>query len=362
MSLIPIPRLLLTAVLSAAAGPIVRSQDANSSSVASADSWPDLLRSTLAASSATIGGTIAMARTSVAGSPSAGIAADYLARAAALSAFCSSHASDPRAPEGRRLEAEMLLYAEYYGDTSSAGRCAALVRLVRADPTVAAEARFSLAAMADYQPSRFQAYSSDDLRAADQEKIARALLSEFPNVAASYEGLWRVANDSPDNSAVRIAGDLIQMDAAPAAVKAAAQLLLSRHALVGQSLSSILKKTLAVGAASPVTLGKAIVLYSWRSANYGTLQMAAAVAAQVPIGVTVIGVNLDTDAAVGRKTAAAQSLPGVQLYDSAGLDSKTAQALLLRDDIMVIVADGTGTITSVSGRLNLAAKIEGARK
>lgn len=255
----------------------------------------------------------------------------------------------------------MLVYAGYFGDDSAAKRRDDLVAQVRADKTLPVNDRFSLASLADNRLLRFQKFDSPQARLDLLEKTARALIAEFPSSAQAYEALLCFAKDCAEAQAGQIASDLLKMPASPA-VKADAQNLLDRQALIGRSLKTLLTVALAPKDQPALAKNGITLLYAWSTGNEGSLAIAAEVAAKAPAGSAILGVNLDRDTAAAGKVAAARGLPGLQLYDVAGPNSPLARGLKLPGDNVVFITNRQGTIVSVSARPDLAAKIAAAAK
>ncbi len=292
-----------------------------------------------------------------AGSP---IAAAYLQRADEIDGFCAQNPGFPQLGEARRLEALMLVNARYNGLDSIAGRCDALVQSVRQDTTLSQESRFQLASLADLRAARVGGSASmNDLLAA-VENTARALIQEFPNAPSAYESLLRIADDNVDAACTRIAQDLLKMPA-PQNVGDGARRLLDRYALVGQPLAPLLGTALASGTQPGFRKNHMAVLYTWSTVSEG-LTLGQQIAAAAPQDATIVGLNLNTDVASARKVAGDNNLPGIQIYGSAGLDPSLAGQRQLIGHDFVIVAARNGVITSVSARVDLAAKILAANQ
>jgi hypothetical protein len=288
----------------------------------------------------------------IASEPSAG---DYVAQADAADALIAADPSDARVGEARRFEAEMLVRARYLGDESHAARCAALVAKVRADRTLPAARRYDLALLADLRGMEFQTFGSETERLEKLEQVARALVVEFPDAAEPAEGLLSLAKSLPEEQAAGAARYLLGLSQSPNAVKEDARALLSRHALIGDRLSSHLGRGRS-GAESQIPAdGRRVVLYPWSRGRGGSLIIAAEIAAKAPADATLIGVNLDADEPAARTYAAEHHLPGTQIY--VGEESPLADEFGLRVDNTVIITDSRGRIAFVSAGPDLAAKL-----
>jgi hypothetical protein len=283
-------------------------------------------------------------------------AAGYIQRADELVDFYTKNPTHVGVQEARRLEALMLLYARFNGDNSTNSRCDAAVEEVRRDMSLPTEERYAIALLRDYQGAALQAFDSEEHRRAEFESILRALLQEFPNIPGPYKALLNLAQDCAEGQGTRIASDLLKMNA-PQDVKVAAQTLVERNALVGQPLAKLLSATLAADKIPAISQNHITILYAWASWNECALITARQIADKAPTGATIIGVNFDQDSSTARKVAKDCALPGVQLYDAAGLDGKLARKLKLMGESVVMVTSRNGLISTVSGRIDLAAKI-----
>jgi hypothetical protein len=291
----------------------------------------------------------------------ASIAANYVQRADEINGFQTQNPDSPHASEARRLEALMLVYARYNGMDSVKDRCDARVLEVRRDKTLPEEARFQLASLADLRAERLSGASTQADLLAAFEKTTRSLILEFPHATSAYESLLHVADDAVDDAvATRIAADLLKMPA-PQSVRDRAQRLLDRYALVGQPLTPLLGTALAASLPAGIPKGHMTVIYTWSAASEGVF-LGHQIATVAPSDATIIGINVDTGGANARKAAQDNHLPGIQIVGSVGLIPRFADQLHLIGHDFVIVADRMGTITSVSGRVGLAAKISAANK
>ncbi len=283
----------------------------------------------------------------------------FLQRADDLKAYYTQNPSSTHGSEAHRLEALSLLYAQFDGLSSVGARCDALVKQVRADPSLPAADRFVVASQADLFAAERQIFATENARLLVIERTLRNLVQEFPDLPAAAEGLLRLAEDSDDVMAVRIAGDLLKMDIPPQ-VKDRAQLLLDRYALIGQSLQSLLGTAPAI-AHLPARAGSgATVLYVWSTTSNGVYNGKQIAAAAVS-NATIIGLNADVDESSARALAGTAGLPGLQIYSPTGLDSKLAQQLQPSGHDLLLIADRKGIIRSVSSH-DFAAKISAANQ
>jgi len=288
-------------------------------------------------------------------------APQQVSKADELRDFRQRNANDARNHEARRLEALLLLRANLLGDTSIAARCDDLVGQVRSDASLAPAARYAVVVMADMREPATGKFKTEQARLDRFEEIIRGHIRDFPTLPDPYEALVHLADDSPDASLARLADDLVNMPGVPAEFKAAAKALQARHALQGQNLSALLASAMPTVERPALPKNKVVILYAWASWNPGGSISGTEIATGAPADATIIGVNFDTDVAAAKKLAKEQKLPGVQLYDPAGLAGKLPQALCLTGKAVVYVTDREGNIRTVAARRNLGEELQLAK-
>lgn len=288
------------------------------------------------------------------------VATHYRRIADEAKAFADRHPADPRAAEARCLEALSLLQAAMSGDDSGQARAMALIDEVRKDVRVPKKERARAAALSDIVRLRPQ-IGNWKLFVAGHEASARNLIAEFPDEAVGFEALLRVAENHPEDAqAAALAREIVAMPA-PAGVKTAAEELVSRHALVGQSLLAIAVATLGNDHALTGMKGRPIVLYTWSAERPGSVTRAKQLATFVPRETWLVGVNLDRDTEQARVLATKEGLPGEQIYDARGSDGPLATALKLRKPGQIYVTDSRGEIREVAAQQgNISAKLSPA--
>jgi hypothetical protein len=312
------------------------------------------------------------------------ISAGFVAQADQFKAFYVKNPTHERAGEARRQEAKALINAARAGDTSQSDRVAQLVEVVRKDATLPASARCEVVAMRQYQQVNLGYLKSDAERFAAIERIERSLIAEFPEAPNGYEALLQVARSSDDVKGNALAGELTGMTGAPAYVNTAAAKLLERYALDGMALEKLLPEAAtpssstegksdssgkvcvavppassgAAGPASAVSGGETII-YAWSSTNQGSLAFARQLQKTPPAGDRLIGVDLDSDASVGKAASQAQGLAEPQIYDSTG---ELAARLKFDSAPLAYIAGADGKIRTVSGVRELTQLWVAARK
>lgn len=269
--------------------------------------------------------------------------------------FYTKNPKHIRVREARAQEALALLRAWSAGDTSQDKRREQLIFGVRRDTAIPLALRARVAAWSDHLTVAKQPSLSQNDRFLAYEKAIRGLMREFPTLPDGYEALGRLARDASDERAVSIARELVRKPV-PAAVKADAQRLLNRYALIGRPLADVVKPVLGSTNAFTGPAGHGTIIYTWSTWSRPSIELAKRIVAGAPPGTKTIGINLDADTPVAKGMAANEKLSGDQFY-LAGPDDELARQLELSTPALVYVADSKGRIRSVSGQHNLNAAI-----
>jgi hypothetical protein len=149
---------------------------------------------------------------------------------------------------------------------------------------------------------------------------------------------------------------------APPIVKAGAKSLLDRCELVGQSLPALALPVFGSSHSLAQAPGRPMLLYTW-SASYGaSIRLAAFVAEKLGDERLLVGICLDRDVAAAKSRAAAEKLPGDQLYDSSGAQSLFARRALLSEPGLMYLVDAAGVITSVLAHNSVEALVTPPRQ
>lgn len=279
---------------------------------------------------------------------------DLLHEADRLQEFHTRYPAHPQAKNARGLEALALLEAWLAGDTSQNTRRERLVREIKADRSVSKELRAEVFALADHGAivTRRDLTRGEKLRA--HEQATRSLVNEFPELPVGYESLLGIARDSAEPRGSALAREVAGMPGAPEQVKREAQTVLKRGGLLGQSLPA-LAGPVAGGNHPLAAVGtQPVFAYAWASASPMSMLRAKALAARAPAGTRFVGVCLDRgDTAAARARAAAEQLPGEQIFDPAGPLGLLAQRLAFTEPGLIYAADAQGTIRSVTAHQHL---------
>ena len=270
--------------------------------------------------------------------------------------FTRDHPAHPQAAEARRWKAKSDLTAALLGAEAPTATEAALATEVRRDARLPVAARYEVAFLAEMAGETARHLKDRAAALAAREQSARTLIAEFPGQPGGYGLLLQVAGRGTGASAATAARDLLA-SAAPSDIKAAAQDLLDRQALVGQTLATATAGVLGAAQVFEPARDKPLILYTWSPGNPGSIGLAKELARLAPAGAVIIGLNLGRDVPAAQAVAA--QLPGVQLYDSRGFDSPLVRPLRLTTAPLVILVDRSGVIRSTDAQNDLAAQLAG---
>lgn len=265
--------------------------------------------------------------------------------------FAANHPTHKRASDSQCLEAMMLERGWQAGDESQKARRTAAVEKETHDKSVTPELRAELIALVDgVTILKTPNLSRDQVMSAHADS-ARGIIKEFPTLPVGCYALASVAHDSTEAQATAIAHEILALPQAPWAAKLSAQTILDRVALVGKPLRVVIAPIPGATAAFASAVDHATVIYTWTADDFVAIARAKTLAKKAPAGTAFVGICLDAkiDAA---KAAAANALPGTQLYDPLGRKAAIAQALKLTDSGMIYVADSAGVVRTVTGHNN----------
>lgn len=282
--------------------------------------------------------------------------AEMLASAEAFKEFYTTYPDHASAAEAKRREALVLIQAWRSGDETQQARRKAAVSNVRKDPDIPAARRSEVAALADNIVVEKRAGLSLEARLEAYERVARGLVSEFPDLPDAYEALVHIAKDSSDAKASAIASHLLAWADAPAWVKQEAKALADRYALIGTSVFDLTKAIIARDNPFEPLKGRPIAIYTWATTHPPSLSNAKELTSKLTRDFRIVGICLDQrDLAPAKRIAQEEALPGEQIYDWLGRRGEVAEALGAVDPGLVYLADDKGIVRSVSAQRNLAA-------
>ncbi len=264
--------------------------------------------------------------------------------------FRLKHPQHPKAKEAKCEEAVALLQAGFRGDAAQEVQRGQLVAEIRADKSISAAQRSRVTAYAE----NLKIMRRKEMPAADRlneyERVARALVAEFPEVAEGYESLFGIACSRSDEAGLKVAKEL-QGTAAPEAVKHQARLLIERHSLIGKPVAALTAALpeLRARLEQEREKGRAIILYTWSMRNPSSLALAKRLGGEASRQAAHIGLNLDNDVVAAKACATEASVQGEQYYEA----QPVAGVLTMQAPGLVFVIDKKGVITSVSAHRNL---------
>lgn len=266
--------------------------------------------------------------------------------------FYTTHSSDALAAEARRLEVLALIGALEEGDGASSGRLEQAVASLRSDRQVPAPIRAQGVAAFEFT-RELREVRGLEARMDTTGRVARALIREFPGEAPGYEALWAVAKASPQQESAKLAQELLASDAPPP-LKAAAQTLLARYALIGRPLASVLDGDSGLKALANLPTGTPLIVYSWASWGPGSLDFGRMIQAR---RFAALGVCLDQDIAEAGRLAHSLGLGGEHLFDERGLQGPAAARLNFSTAGQIYLVDEAGVIRDVRGGEDFETKL-----
>lgn len=266
--------------------------------------------------------------------------------------FYTTYSGDALASEARRLEVLALIGAREEGDASSSGRLEQAVAALRSDRQVPTPIRAQGVAAFEFT-RELRAVRGLVARMDTTERVARGLIREFPGEAPGYEALWAVAKARPQQESAKLAQELLASDAPPP-LKAAAQTLLDRYALIGRPLASVLDGDSGLKALANLPAGTPLIVYSWASWGPGSLDFGRMIQAR---RFAALGVCLDQDIAEAGRMAHSLGLGGEHVYDESGLQGPAATRLKFSTAGQIYLVDEAGVIRDVRGGEDFETKL-----
>jgi hypothetical protein len=183
------------------------------------------------------------------------------------------------------------------------------------------------------------------------------MAAAYPGQVEPYYSLMALAEDQPDPTlGAKLAMDLLAMPA-PAEIKARAQDLLDREAMVGLPLTFLFQDSTGNSLSSDQNRGKVVVIYAWTGRAQGSATWVGRLLKQGGDQVVYLGLNFDEDRE-NAETLMKIIAPGsVQVYDPAGLAGAKARQLRLTRVPAVYLIDQTGVLRDVRAIENSPAKL-----
>lgn len=270
-----------------------------------------------------------------------------LGAAAKMNQFYIQNPQSVGVSEARADEILLLIRAAELGDTSQRSRLTTLADGLHKDTSVPGHLRFVVASRLNELGIRRTSGLGRAGILAAYEQSAREMIAQFPKEPGPYRALVAIAESQPNSHGIGLAEEVLHSPAPPAE-RQLAEYYLQRVGMLGRALP--------LGfAGSPASFkGKAVILYAWTSANSGPL---AKLLKQAPAGTTLVGVNLDSDSVAARTVAANAKLPGILVYDPAGLQGAIARELWLSHVPAIYLIDSSGILRDVHGLRDFKAKV-----
>lgn len=260
----------------------------------------------------------------------------------------AGQAANPGDARLRMAGAKYRLLAALLGDTPLAEADLAAAKAVRTDRSLPARERLELAALEDQNRRKGRRFTSPEEYWREREASARALLAEFPELPDAHTHLLAVAQGAPAAASLRLAQE-IAVSNAPAEVRARARELIVRASIDGRNLHEVLGAVPGTAAILGKVTGRPVILYAWAPQDAPSIARARQLAAALPAGAVAFGVNLGPDVGGALAMAAAQGLPGEQLYGGRGFDSPLVRELALTLPGMVYAANAEGVLRNFTG-------------
>ncbi|MFT3867140.1 MAG: hypothetical protein QM715_01460 [Nibricoccus sp.] len=278
-----------------------------------------------------------------------------LVKADRARSFYLTHKKHCQAVEARKLEALLLLDAVAEGQKSSDLRMQAAVKEFRGDVSIPSSQRAIVAGTYEFQMARDRIRSEADL-VREYEQVARRLIEEFPDQPQGYISLLTQSMQRESASALAIARE-VAGSAGPEIVRKQARRLVTRHTLVGQTITGLVSGSVLGETEIKWQEGKPGVIYFWATWNPDSVRFAEMLAARNLEKANVIGICIDSDLNRAKSAGTEHKLPGRLIYVCGGLEGDLADRLGAVEAPAVYLTATDGTIHDVRGLENIEAKL-----
>lgn len=259
-----------------------------------------------------------------------------------------------KAAEAKCQEAVTLFRAGLQGDSTQESQRNQLVVEIRADKSIAGSQRCSITAYAENLKIMRRKDLSPDARLDEFERVARALIAEFPELPAGYESLLGIACMRSDEAGLQVAKELAGT-AVPEPVKQQVCTVIYRQSLIGKPVLELVATMPGLKTAFEQQQGHPILLYTWSVQSPPSVALAQKLSSELPPKVGMIGLNLDDDVAAAKASVDAAHLRGEHCFAARA----TAGVLTMHGPGLIFIIDEKGLLTSVSAQRNLANIIKG---
>lgn len=260
--------------------------------------------------------------------------------------FYTKHPGDPRATDARKTEALAALRGVTDEDGEQEARAVATAQAFRSDQMVAAKDRLDVAKEMDRQELSLKSKARMVTNtAAEEKKLVDKWRTEFgpmPEIDTYAAGVARRADPA---TAAAMAEQLVRSGVAPVAVKAEAQKILERSALLGHKLELKLSSVDGDVVDLAQLQGKVTLLVIWPVTEPDTLQTLASYAKVVPKNAQVVYLAMGGSKAQVYRLKTALPISGQSCYAAAGpAVNATAAALKLRTLPCIYVLNRMGVM------------------
>jgi thiol-disulfide isomerase/thioredoxin len=268
----------------------------------------------------------------------------------------------PRARDARDKELELLGVAVQLGATNLISRLRKVEQVRTEDPSLSEDDRYVIRAkLVEQQAMAYQSQGSGRI-ILELEKGVRELLREFPRRPEPFELLSIVAANCPPDQAVTIAREITASPVATGDVKATADALLKRLAVVGSQLDLNFQAIDGREVRLGDLRGKVVLVDFWATWCAPCMQelpqIKAAYQEHRGRGFEVVGISLDLDRAALDRIVEHYNLPWPQHFDGMGWDNEFAKKLGVTSLPALWLVDRKGVVRDINGRVDLAVKVE----
>lgn len=181
--------------------------------------------------------------------------------------------------------------------------------------------------------------------------VARSLIHDFPGQMEAYASLLRIARDSDQVAASKIAHELLQYAGTPAQVQEGARTLLRRLDLIGLPVDQFFSEPSSNGNRPKET----ICIYSWSASSPRSIILGSTLEKIAPENAWIIAICVDTDTAAAKESVAKLGVVSDQLVFSGGIMSDICQKLCLDEPSLAYITDKNGRLLSIAALNWLAA-------
>jgi len=276
--------------------------------------------------------------------------------------FYTKYPSHPKARQAKKIEAISAVRATQAGAVEEEPRAYRLGMAFRNDSSNDEKDRFQVAStMADASIAKKGSTSGVNILD-EYEKKADSLVAEFPKNGDVYRIYFGVMRFSPPEKA-KVVAQKILLAPAPAEVKADTQAFLDRMNMVGQKVPLEFVSVDGKNFNLADQAGKIVIAYVWTAQSpYASVLFQAVSKGAVPVGATMVGINIDQDIVAAAAEAKKDNAPGLQYSDKRGLKGPVATRLKVFDVPFCYVFGKDGHLVGFGSSDDLPSLIAAAGK